>query len=152
MAKVVTSDPDEPGLIADWMRQLEAGVPIRCARDQVFSPVDAGDVAEALTALALRGCTGIFHLGGPTALTRLEFLEMLVNEMARYRRIAPNIIRCSLRDLTFAEPRPLDASLSSEKVCRVLGKTFKDMRAVCREAVRRHYGGDTAAPLRRSEA
>jgi hypothetical protein len=82
----------------------------------------------------------LFHVGGPNALTRLEFLQMLAEEVGRYRHITPDIVRCSLRDLPFAEPRPLDTSMCSDKVARALGRTFRDMSDVCREAARRRYG------------
>lgn len=141
LAKVVTSDPDEPGVISDWLDRLEAGAEIRCARDQIFSPVDADDVADALVALAERRCTGMYHLCGPEPVSRLALLRMLVEEVRRYRHITPRILECGLRDLPFAEPRPLDASMSGEKLARVLGRRFRDMRTVCREAVDRRYGG-----------
>jgi len=140
IAKVVTSDPVEPGIIGDWMEKLESGAAIHCARDQVFSPVDVDDVVDVLVSLALTGCTGIFHVCGAGSITRLEFLRMLVEEVSNYRNVAPRIIELSLRDLRLAEPRPLDTSMSGDKLTRVLGRSLKDMRTVCRDAARRRYG------------
>ncbi len=139
LAKVVTSDPEEGGIIKEWIDRLEAGAEIRCARDQRFSPVDANDAAEALTNLVLRGCTGLFHVCGPRPVTRLEFLNTLAEEVRRYRRVAPSIAECSLLDL-FPRGRPLDTSMSCAKAERVLATGFKDVREVCRDAAQRRYG------------
>lgn len=140
LAKVVTSDPAEPGMIAEWMDRLEAGAEIHCARDQVFSPVDVEDVVAALIALAEQRCSGVYHLCGPAPLSRLEFLRLLVEAVREHRDVSPRIVECSLRDLRLAEPRPLNASMSGAKMERVLGRRMKDMRTVCREAAARRYG------------
>lgn len=149
ISKVITSDPAEPGVIGEWMEKLESGAEIYCARDQVFSPIEVEDVVDALVFLAQNGCRGVFHVCGPEPVTRLELLQMLMEEVGNFRNVVPRIIELSLRDLRLAEPRPLDASMSGDKLARLLGRRFKDMKAVCREAAHYRYG--TARESRRIE-
>ena len=145
LAKVVSAAPGAGGLINDWLDQLERGEDIRCATDQVFSPADIEDVVRALIRLAEGGFSGTFHVCGPRALTRLEFLQLLAEEVRRYRPLRGRIVPCSIRDFDFAEPRPLDASMSPRKVYAALGGGFDDMRVVCARAAAQRYAQDAVA-------
>ena len=140
LAKVVGTAPGLGDMLGDWMNQLEAGAAIRCAHDQAFSPVDVDDVASALIRLVQENCTGIFHVCGPRAMSRLEVLRLLAAEARRYRAVSAQIVPCSIRDFDFAEPRPLDTSLSPRKLYAVIGHGCADMSAVCQRAAARRYG------------
>lgn len=147
LAKVVgTRAPGD--MLEDWMDSLDSGATIRCAFDQVVSPVHADDVAECLKRLASGGHTGLYHVAGPTVLTRLELLNMLLQELRRYR--APNaaIVPCRLNDLPFLEPRPLDCSMSAVKVQAAVSYRCRSMPTACAEAAALRYGaqGRTTAP------
>jgi dTDP-4-dehydrorhamnose reductase len=141
LAKMLGTEIGHVDVLGDWMDKLESGAVIHCARDQVFSPVDVDDAARALIRLADGGFTGVFHVCGPRPVTRLELLEMLVSEVRRNRDVAAQIVPCNLRDFEFAEPRPLDTSMSPRKLYDALGAGCEDMNAVCRKAAHRRYGG-----------
>lgn len=150
LAKVVSTETGHVDMLGDWMDKLESGAVIRCARDQVFSPADVDDVSRALIRLAEGGFSGVFNVCGPRPLTRLELLETLVSEARRYRDVAAQIISCSLRDFEFAEPRPLDTSMSPAKLYAALKTSFADMQNVCRRTVAKRYGSTNAGTHARS--
>ena len=139
LAKVVSSAPGAGGLVNEWLDQLERDDEIRCAADQIFSPADVGDVVRALIRLAEGRLTGVFHVCGPRPLSRLEFLRTVADEARRYRPVPARIVPCSIRDFNFAEPRPLDASMSPRKLYGALGGGFDDMSVVCARAAAKRY-------------
>ena len=148
LAKVVSGAPGAGGLVNEWLDQLECDADIRCATDQFFSPADVDDVVRALVGLAEGRHTGVFHVCGPRPLSRLEFLRTVADEARRYRPVPARIVPCSLRDFDFAEPRPLDASMSLHKLYAALGGGFDDMSVVCARAAAQRYAKE--ATLRAS--
>lgn len=138
LPKVVSTVPGANDVLEDWLNKIERREIIRCARDQVFSPVGVDDAVDAFIRLAESAQAGIFHACGPRPVTRLEWLQMLVEEASCYRMLAPRIVSCSIRDFEFAEPRPLDTSMSPSKLYSVLGCSFDDPRELCRKAAARY--------------
>lgn len=138
--KVVGAIPAPGDMLGEWVEKLESGAAIRCAHDQVLTPVAVDDLVAALIALAEGGHTGLFHAAGPRPVRRDELLQALAEEIGRYRKITPRIARCSLNDFAFAEARPLDNSMSSRKLYQVLGREFEDYRATCRRLAANRYG------------
>lgn len=134
LAKIVGLTPGPHSLIGGWMDDLRLGRKLRCASDQRFSPAGVSDIARALVVLAERGATGMYNLGGPQVLSRLELLEMLVRHIQARAPLAVDITSCSINDLNFAELRPLDTSLDSRKAYAKLGFVFRTMDSLCDEA------------------
>ena len=139
MSKVLTSFPGKGDMLDDWMTQLEGGNEIRCASDQIFSPVDVDDAIAAVLQLIESGRKGLFHVCCPNPVSRLGLLNMLMEEMGVFRRTDSKVLPCSIRDFRFAEARPLDTSMSPAKLYATLDRTFKDLRQVCRQAAERRY-------------
>ncbi|MGZ5177551.1 MAG: SDR family oxidoreductase [Burkholderiales bacterium] len=146
LAKVVgTRRPGD--ILEEWMEKLDAGAPIRCATDHVFSPVHVADAVEALMRLAAGSHTGVYNVGGPAAVTRLELLHTLVEQVSEYRPLRSQIIQCSLRDFEFAEARPLDTSMSTAKLQGALGPVCRDMKTACKQSAAARYGDFRSAQL-----
>lgn len=139
-SKVLTSAPGHGDVLWAWMDAIDRDAEIRCARDQVFSPVNVEDLARTLVDLVEAGSTGVFHIGGPQSVSRLGLLGILVEEVRAFRDVSPRIVACSIRDFGFAEPRPLDTSLSSAKLYALLGRRLAGLEAVCRAAAAKRYG------------
>jgi dTDP-4-dehydrorhamnose reductase len=138
LSKVVSAEREPRNILAEWLDAIESGAPIRCAHDQVLSPLDAHDAAGAAVALAGAGATGLFNVAGPEAFTRLALLRLLVAQVAATAPdIRPRIEPCRLADLGWSEPRPLDTSLNIDKLQRAIGWRFKPMSALCAELVDR---------------
>lgn len=137
-------------ILEEWMQKLDTGAPIRCASDQVFSPVHVADAVQVLIRLAEGSQTGLFNVAGPTSMTRLALLNMLMDATRGYRELVSPIVTCSLRDFDFAEVRPLDSSMSGAKLSAVLGAACRDMKTACEEAAAARYGGVAGAARRRA--
>jgi len=93
-------------------------------------------VVRGIFVLAESGATGLFNLGGPQPLSRLELLEMLVARICARTQLATDITACSIHDFDFLERRPLDTSLDSRKAYAAVGFTFRTMNSLCDEAAK----------------
>ncbi len=140
LSKVVTAGSGGGDMLGEWMDRLEQGAEIRCAADQIFSPVDVDDVIDACIRLAEGGHSGLFHICCPKPVSRLGLLQALADEIRQFRKLEARIVPCSIRDFDFAEPRPLDTSMSPAKLYATLGRSFDDLSRVCRDVVARRYG------------
>ncbi|HYA29681.1 MAG TPA: sugar nucleotide-binding protein [Acidobacteriota bacterium] len=140
LSKVVGVEPDAHNLIGEWLREIERGDVLKCARDLIFSPIAVEDVVTALIRLAEGPFAGIFNVCGPRSMSRLELLDMLVKEIQRYKDVQPKIIPCSIRDFSFIEERPLDLSMSPKKLLAALGISLEEMENVCRRAAMMRFG------------
>lgn len=140
LSKVIASEPGAGDMLGDWMDRLEQGEEIRCASDQIFSPVDVNDVIAACVRLAEEGHSGLFHVCCPRPVSRIGLLQALVEEIRKHRKLDARIVPCSIRDFDFAEPRPLDTSMSPAKLYAALGGSFREPGQVCRAAAGRRYG------------
>ena len=140
LSKVVGVEAGANNLIGEWLKDIEAGKTLKCARDQIFSPIAVEDVVTALIRLAEGPFTGIFNVCGPRSMSRLDLLNMLIKEVQHYQNVEVKIVPCSIRDFSFIEDRPLDLSMSPEKLYSLLGIRFEDMETVCRRAAKLRYG------------
>ena len=139
LPKVLSTTPGVQGVLDGWLNDLEGGVEIRCAQDQIFSPIEVDEAVRAMITLVNAEASGAFHFAAPQAVSRLELLEMLARAVERRHPIRAKISPCSIRDFAFAEPRPLNTSMSAAKVEAVLGWHFSDLQHLCAQAAMRRY-------------
>jgi dTDP-4-dehydrorhamnose reductase len=132
LSKVVSDQMEPQNILAEWVRNIRRGETMRCAHDQVLSPLSAEDAAGAAVRLAETGATGLFNVAGPEAFTRLALLRLLAAHVVAADPAArPLITPCRLSDLPFSETRPLDTSLSIEKLQRAAAWRFTPMAQLC---------------------
>lgn len=140
LSKAVGPETGVHSVIGQWIGEIKAGRPQRCATDQIFCPASNDDIARAVIALADADQTGVWHVAGPTAISRYDFLQMLMEEI---RKVDPSITipieACSLHDIPFLEKRPLNTSMNTEKLHTWLHWRFKPLRQLCAEAARQHF-------------
>jgi len=97
---------------------LREGRTVRLFADEYRTPVDAESVAEGVALLLERGGAGLFHLGGPERLSRLE----LGLRVARALGLPSRGIESALQaDYRGPDRRPADTSLDSARARRELG-------------------------------
>jgi dTDP-4-dehydrorhamnose reductase len=141
LTKVISDNPDEDHLLSQWLRQIIRGEEIHAAGDQFFSPIDVNDAGAALISVAEKSLQGCWHLGGPERCNRLEMLDALATALRSHSpSVTPRIVPRSIRDFPFLEARPLDTSLCSDKLMRVLGMEFTDVATLCRRFTARLRG------------
>jgi len=136
LPKLLSEDCDSRCMLTGWMNELALKRELRCATDQYFTPAAVTDVAEAIAELIQGSAHGLFHIGGPDRISRRELLAAAVEEYAKHQPVRARITECSIRDFKFAEARPFDTSLSSERALTLLRTKIRDARAVARSAVR----------------
>ena len=129
LAKVFGSELNDGTILSNWLKEIQRGDEIRCARDQVFSPVHVDDVVSATDVVIRRNLSGVYHVAGPHALSRLEMLNGLLGSMGTEARV----VECSIRDFTFLDNRPLNVSMNPKKIAGATGIAFKSVASSCDE-------------------
>ena len=139
LAKTFTAERGDGTLLTAWFEAIEKGEVIRCAHDQVFSPIYVDDVVEAVCQLIQLNCTGIFHLSGRCPWSRIKLLQLLLGQMKSYHFPLPRVIPCSIHDFNLVEKRPLNVSMEPDKLVQAIGLQIQDVGAVCRKIVQMRY-------------
>ncbi|MQF67096.1 sugar nucleotide-binding protein [SAR202 cluster bacterium AD-802-F09_MRT_200m] len=129
LAKVYGTDLEDHTILSGWARQIHSGEVIRCARDQVFSPVHVDDVVEASIASARLNLSGVFNVAGPEPTSRLNMLQVLLKHI----EAKAEVDECSLNDFDFLDFRPLDLSMTPQKILKATGLSFRSVDSCCQE-------------------
>jgi dTDP-4-dehydrorhamnose reductase len=101
-----------PSFFDEQVAALRAGRPVTLFADEWRTPLALSAAAEALVTLAQSDCTGLFHLGGPERLSRLEMGQRLAGFLGVS---ASTIVAVNRADAPSPEPRPRDTSLDSSR-------------------------------------
>jgi len=140
LAKVFGSERGDRTLFINWLDMIERGQRIiRCAQDQVFSPIYVGDVVEGLVRLMEAGAKGVFHLASRKPFSRLTLLEMLLARITEISPMAVEVIPCSIHDFDLREKRPLNVSMIPDRFVGATGSDVRDVERVCGEIVERVF-------------
>jgi dTDP-4-dehydrorhamnose reductase len=140
LSKIVDASVGGPNPLGEWVGQIKAGARIRCATDQVFSPMHVDDAALLSLRLAMAGETGIWHVAG-RPYSRLALLELLLREIRAVAPLtAPDIEACRLHDLPFREKRPLNTSLATDKLRARFAFDETAMETTCRRLADANFG------------
>jgi dTDP-4-dehydrorhamnose reductase len=97
---------------------LGAGGTVRLFADEYRTPVDPESVAGGVALLLERGGAGIFHLGGPERLSRLELGLRVARALGLPSR---GIESAPQAHYPGPDPRPADTSLDSRRARQELG-------------------------------
>jgi dTDP-4-dehydrorhamnose reductase len=134
LSKVVSGHRNIHSVLGQWVNDICGGKTMRSASDQVFSPAHVEDIAGATIELADRDFTGIYHVAGPEPISRYDLNKLLLGCIQSVNpAIKANLEPCSLREVPFIEKRPLDTSLSVEKLQQAINWPFRSMAQVCAE-------------------
>lgn len=136
LSKVVGTTPGTHSLFGEWSTAVEAGRPVLCATDQIFSPIALDDAVSILIDLAERGVTGIVHVAGPEARSRYDLHALFREASTRIGRDVPPAEPRSIRDFPFAEPRPRDTSLRIDRLISLASPRFTPLSALVDDIAR----------------
>jgi dTDP-4-dehydrorhamnose reductase len=104
---------------SDWiLGALRRSESLTMFTDSFFTPILMDDLIGFMLELARREAEGIFNVVGRERLSKHEFAIRLARS---FNLSAASVRTASLQDAGFKAVRPLDMSLSSEKVQRYLG-------------------------------
>ena len=102
---------DRPNFFDSQVTALRGGQPVRLFHDEWRTPLGLATAARALIAVADSEATGLFHVGGPERMSRLEMGQRL----AAYLGVEANGIENTSRLTAGGESRPRDTSLDSTR-------------------------------------
>lgn len=127
LAKVFGTNPQDGTILSGWMNQIQKGEEIRCAYDQVFSPIHVGDVVKVVNAVVRRNLHGLFHIANVEAVSRLEMLQMFIEVL----ELEARVVECSIKDFNFLDARPLNLSMIPKKIMEATGLKPRSIRDCC---------------------
>lgn len=109
------------------------GEPLRMVDDQRGSPTHAGDLAAALSTMAVRGIEGLFHVTNEGTCSPLE-LSAMVLDAAGVHDV--EVERLSIADLGRPAPRPPDSTLVSVRLDEAGVDPLRPLREAVDERVK----------------
>jgi len=109
----------EPTFFENMLVALREGHPVSLFEDEVRTPLWLEDAAHALSQLVDSPLTGVVHVAGPEAVSRLHMGEQLAAAMG----CSPaSIVRSRRADHPSEEPRPGNLSLHSGRYVKHFGQ------------------------------
>lgn len=141
LSKVVSSFPDPRNILSGWLDAVFRRQVIRCAHDQILSPIDVDDVVAALIFFTENELSGLFNVSGPRTLSRYDLLAVLFSHAGPRVRALAKVEICSLSEFSFKEPRPMNCSMSNHRFVAASGLTFHSPEKIC-EGLWRSYARD----------
>jgi dTDP-4-dehydrorhamnose reductase len=106
------------------LENLKNGKTVNLFSDEYRTPASAHDVCEGLLLLLSDGEPGLYHLGGPERLSRVEMGEVIADVYGFSREL---LVSCKREDVEMPAYRPKDTSLVSDDM-KELGWTAGTMR------------------------
>ena len=131
LAKIFGDDLDDGTLFSGLVAAAYSETAMRIASDQRFSPVHVDDVCDAILAACEGKLNGVYHVGGPQGLSRLECLHLAINAARRHAKIDVSIETCSIHDFDLPEKRPLDVSMKPDKLVAEMGTRLRTAEESC---------------------
>ena len=98
--------------VETMLRLAGSGNPIQVVEDFVASPTYAPALAARTCDLVERGCAGVFHIGGGTAITWFDFAKVIFEAAG----IAPKLVASNERSYRTPAKRPKYSVLSNAKM------------------------------------
>lgn len=124
--KIVGDDPAENHLFAEWYRWSQAGQPIVCMANQVFSPTSVDDIAKVIILGCQKGLTGLYNVSNSEYFTRDELARQFFRMLGR----KASIVCKTQQELGFADLRPEKSYLDAGCFVQATGLRFMTMRQV----------------------
>ncbi len=113
----------EKGAVDFIEGRLKRGLPMSLFYDEYRSCIDCDELADIVVALFFMGATGLFHLGGPRAVSLYEIGRRILKR-GNYKKEA--LKKWSRVDDVNGPPRIGNVHLNSGKVERLMGRKIKE--------------------------
>ena len=125
--------------LAEWMLgKLESKELLPGFFDVMFTPILVNDLAEIILDMIEQRFSGVYHVTGSQACSKLEFALEIANMFGLdSRQIRP----VSIDDSPLRAPRPKNTSLNTQKISRALSRPMPDVESGLRQfKALRDYG------------
>jgi len=105
--------------LSDWViTSLRKGEAINAFADVWFTPILIDHLVAAVHELLAKGVVGVVNIVGDKRLSKYEFAMQLADIFELNKRL---IVQASCQSIQFEATRPVDLSLSNQKVVHLLG-------------------------------
>jgi len=133
LTKVVAGISDNRNLLSQWLTSVENGQLIRCATDQLLTPVDLQYVIQAIIYVIETHSTGLFQVSGSEAVSRYDLLQKLLQYVPEHARRRTLVQKCILREINFRGLLPQNCTLANAKFTSLSGILPRPLNEVCAE-------------------
>jgi len=133
LTKVVAGISDNRNLLSQWLTSVENGQLIRCATDQLLTPVDLQYVIQAIIFVIETHSTGLFQVSGSEAVSRYDLLQKLLQYVPEHVRRRTLVQKCVLREINFRGLLPQNCTLANAKFTSLSGILPRPLNEVCAE-------------------
>jgi dTDP-4-dehydrorhamnose reductase len=137
--KVIAGFPDYRNPLSQWLTDIETGRTIRCAMDQILTPVDVDYVTQAILFFIATGIEGVFHISGSEMITRYALVQRLLAQMPPPLRRGAIVRPCPLDEFATFGKLPLNCALSNAKFVALSGMTPRSIDQICDELCTRVF-------------
>lgn len=122
LSKLYSGDATDTSPLTQWQRALAAGQSIPAAIDQWITPTWAGDVAGISLRCLAESVHGTLHVAAPQSFTRHALAVFLATQ---WGYDPARVIPCRIGDFAFAEPRPQDNRLNTDRLQSLFAHHFR---------------------------
>ena len=140
LTKVIAGISDARNLLSQWLTSIKNGQQIRCAIDQLLTPVDIQYVIKAIIFVIETRRSGVLHVSGSEAVTYYELFQKLLQYVPEQERRRTFVQECTLREIQSHELLPQNCTLSNAKFIALSGITPRPLQEVCAELCGNFYG------------
>jgi dTDP-4-dehydrorhamnose reductase len=135
IARVVGDSADDRTGFKDWFKAFDKGGIIRCANDQIMSPLSISDAVHSLMLVVKKNLRGVYHLAGDGMIRRIDLLRMLIREYSKIYLCEVTVEECQLADFKVIERRSLNSSISNLKFKKTTGFQPISYLKLCRKLI-----------------
>ncbi len=120
-----------PGLewrqsLSDWIINcLNRNERINAFADVFFTPISMFHLSDIVLRLMQKKAKGVYHVAGSERVSKFEFAVSIARTLNKSIDLIKPI---SIKDVKLHAPRPLDMSLSTEKIQKLFGKPMSDIQ------------------------
>lgn len=125
LGKVFGLEENDKTILTSTICQLKRNKKIKCATDQLFSPIYIDDLVNSLELALRERLNGLYNLASPEYFSRYRLSLLLKSEL---NIKSGEIIPCSIKDFNFLDSRPLNTTLNVGKFVNVTGFKFTKMQ------------------------
>lgn len=126
LSKVIGRPGHKKDMLAEWKNMAAEGREIFCIRGNYFSPVCVDDVANCFRLIMEHHLSGVYHICGDRRYARAELCGDFLHRIGLEAVISEK----ALEDFSFSDNRPLDTSMSNDKIREATGYQFAPLEEI----------------------
>lgn len=132
IAKPVSAGKAQRNLLTEWVQNRNMNKTIRCIRNNYISFVAIEDIFKICVLAGEKDLKGLYNIAGDMTYSRKE----LAMKFFHYLGADTNqIVECDLREFGFKDTRPLNISMSNNKIKKTLNYQFIDVECILKKYV-----------------